>query len=749
MRSTMHRILRRLSFLLSGLVVLTTQAQIAFGGRPIGLAPTPLLPAPATVITPAVEVDALLLEDVQRIASGWKGPFRYGVHHGLDVGTDNGGTWHTLRNGDRVWRTAIECPGAFAIDVLFDRYIVPEGARVFLYNEAGYTLGAFTAASAPGRTRMATSHVPGSRLIVEYHQPASVQTEGELHISRATHAYRDVFKLAKDFGDSGDCNINVICPEGDPWRDQIRSVALIQTDGGYCTGTLLNNCAQDSTPYFLTANHCLDAGVENWVFRFNWDSPTCDPTENAPMDQTISGCTQLVNNPGTDMLFLELSSIPPPEYDVFYSGWDKSGNTPDSVCGIHHPRGDIKKISSSQSTILQANIDVGSGPADCWHITQWDAGTTEPGSSGSAVFNQNKLVIGQLYGGSAECGNSVDDYYGRLDVSWPLIEEWLGTCGDSLLGLGDGKVVPPPIYFDAAVTSIVGIPEILCGTGAISPGITLKNNGVEILNSITVTYGVQGAPTTQYVWFGSLQPGQTVNVTLPTILVSPGAHVLEVSSSLPNNNVDEVAENDLWSYAFSVSNPGAFISLLITLDNYGSDVTWNLATDTGTDLYSGGPYPDFEEGLVDTARWCLTNGCYIFTIYDEFGNGLCCDDGEGSYLITDTAGTVLAESDGQYTDENQNLFCVEVVGVPEINDAFSMIVHPNPANEFLFVQFSGADRVERLTLTDAAGRTVFSAMDMTGKDRVQLPVGAIGNGAYILQAIGKTGSAVQRVVIAH
>jgi hypothetical protein len=225
--------------------------------------------------------------------------------------------------------------------------------------------------------------------------------------------------------------------------------------------------------------------------------------------------------------------------------------------------------------------------------------------------------------------------------------------------------------------------------------------------------------------------------------------VLEVSSSLPNNNVDEVADNDMWSYAFNVSNPGAFISLLITLDNYGSDVTWNLATDTGTDLYSGGPYPDFEEGLVDTARWCLTNGCYIFTILDEFGNGLCCDDGEGSYVITDTAGTVLAESDGQYADENQNLFCVEVVGVPEISDDLNMIVQPNPANEFLFVQFSGGDQVELLTLTDAAGRIVLSAVASKGQERVQLPVGAIGNGAYILQAIGRSGHAVQRVVIAH
>ena len=54
--------------------------------------------------------------------------------------------------------------------------------------------------------------------------------------------------------DSGSCNNNVICPEGDPWRDQIRSVAMITVGGsGFCTGQLINNCANDGTPYFLTA----------------------------------------------------------------------------------------------------------------------------------------------------------------------------------------------------------------------------------------------------------------------------------------------------------------------------------------------------------------------------------------------------------------------------------------------------------------------------------------------------------------
>lgn len=725
-------------------------AQVSFGGRPLALLEhAPALPAPSDVRLPAVDADALLAEDAARAAAGIKGPYRFGYNHSVDLGTAVSGTWHTLRNGDRVWRQAITCPGAFSINFRFDVYEVPEGARVFVYNDQGTTFGAFTAASAPGRTSMGVSQMPGSRITIEYHEPARAAFSGRLHVDRVTHAYRDVFRYAKDLGDSGPCNINVICPEGDEWRDQIRSVAIITTGGsGFCTGTLLNNCEQDSTPYFLTANHCLSPDVADWVFRFNWDSPTCDPTEDGPIDQTVAGCTQLVNNPGTDMLFLELSSIPPADYNVFYSGWDKSGTTPDSVCGIHHPSGDIKKISLSQSPILQDNIDVGNGPADCWQVTQWDAGTTEPGSSGSALFDQNKLVIGQLYGGQADCSNSVNDYYGRLDISWPFIEEWLGTCGDSLLGLGDG--LPEPVHFDAAVTSIVDIPELLCGVGEIAPGITLKNNGDVILTTIVVDYGIQGGPPYVYNWFGSLQPGQTVNVTLPAIpvLFTTMPQVLDVTCSFPNGNVDEEVLNDSWSYTFSVSNPGAEITLLLTLDNFGSDVTWTLAAEGGSDLYSGGPYPDFEEGLVDTVRWCLSNGCYVFTIQDVFGNGLCCDDGEGSYVIIDADSTVLAESDGQYEEENQNIFCPDVVGIQDRDTERGVEVHPNPVSDMLTVRFVGFTRVDRLLLLDATGRTVFATAP-NGAARSTIDTGSLAAGVYTLLADERGERVVQRVVVQH
>ena len=104
---------------------------------------------------------------------------------------------------------------------------------------------------------------------------------------------------------------------------------------------------------------------------------------------------------------------PPESYNVHYAGWDVSGNTPNIPVGIHHPSGDIKKISF--------DYDNASNSGNFWDIDSWDDGTTEPGSSGSPLFDGiSHRIIGQLYWGVASCTNFGYDTYGKTSVSWNL-----------------------------------------------------------------------------------------------------------------------------------------------------------------------------------------------------------------------------------------------------------------------------------------------------------------------------------------
>ncbi len=410
-----------------------TQAQVSFGGEPTAVRTPGVLPAAPLVVMPTVDAELLMAEDQERLDQGIKGPYRFGSNHMVDLGLENSGVWTELSNGDRVWQIAIECPGALSINFEFHDYLIPEGAQVFVYNDAGEHLGAFTAESSGGQHSMGVTQLAGDRITVEYVEPLAVRGEGQLRIGQVTHAYRDVLGLMKGLGDSGSCNNNVICAVGDPWRAQIRSVAMITVGGsGLCTGQLINNCANDGTPYFLTAEHCLPSNnsVSNWVYRFKWHSPSCTSNSNGPTNFTVSGSTLKQANIASDAALIEFNNVPPENYEVFYTGWDKSGTAPTASTAIHHPSGDVKKISFDDDAAGNGTF---SGVA-CWRILNWEDGTTEGGSSGSGLWNQNGLLIGQLFGGQASCSFNVNDYYGKFSNTHPAFAEWLGNCGDQLEG---------------------------------------------------------------------------------------------------------------------------------------------------------------------------------------------------------------------------------------------------------------------------------------------------------------------------
>ena len=219
---------------------------------------------------------------------------------------------------------------------------------------------------------------------------------------------------------------------------------------------MINNTANDGTPYFLTANHCL-GNPGNWVFYFNHESATCNGT-TGPTNQSVSGATTLVSNGSSDFALLELSSVPPASFNVQYAGFDASGNTPESAVGIHHPGGDIKKICFEEDSPYATNA----AGAAVWYINEWEDGVTEPGSSGSPLLTTTTELLAsftvelQLV---TEVNNGQHDYYGRLDVSWGNgASQYLDPTGGNTMvwdGYPDGAVS----YDNDAGVSISGAPE--------------------------------------------------------------------------------------------------------------------------------------------------------------------------------------------------------------------------------------------------------------------------------------------------
>jgi len=371
---------------------------------------------PQEIVLPNIDTKLLLEEDRIELQSSEIKPYRFAKPIPVELDMDNSGTWTTLEDGSTVWQLKIKSDGAYSLNLIYDIFHLPPGAEFFLFSEDyEMILGAFTDYNHKPHGGFSTAPVKGESIILEYNQPHNASFNGEIRISSVSHDYKNIFKQnsSRGYGDSGSCNNNANCPEGDSWQDEISSVAMILTSGGsrLCTGSLINNTEQDLTPYFLTANHCL-GGNNNWIFMFNYESSGCS-NQDGPTNMTVQGSSLLASSSNSDFALLELSESIPDSYNVFFAGWDITGDTPNTPVCIHHPSGDIKKITF--------DYDNASNSGNFWDINQWEDGTTEPGSSGSPLFDGNtKRIVGQLYGGTASCTSITYDTYGKTSVSWDL-----------------------------------------------------------------------------------------------------------------------------------------------------------------------------------------------------------------------------------------------------------------------------------------------------------------------------------------
>ena len=233
----------------------------------------------------------------------------------------------------------------------------------------------------------------------------------------------------------GACNIDTACPLGDAWRNEIRSVARLQIGGGLlCSGQLVNNLRQDDRRLLLTANHCdigtIGSPASSVVFYWNYQAATCGGAE-PNLNQNTNGATELADDVDSDFSLLQANAVPA---GVFFAGWNSSASDV-PACGVtvHHPRGHAKSISgfNGATRTLSPQLTPGGPRIQSWEV-RWVQGTTEGGSSGGGLWNQNKQIIGQLSGGFAACSegnpnvdNDQADYYGRLDAGWAELRAFL------------------------------------------------------------------------------------------------------------------------------------------------------------------------------------------------------------------------------------------------------------------------------------------------------------------------------------
>jgi hypothetical protein len=429
-----------------------TWAQISIGGNPMSWVVNKENDLNGIKFSfPSPDFDALEKEDLEDEKRGV--PPRFGFLHRTTINLLAAQNQVFKSNDWNMWRVEFVCPKALSINFIFDKFWLPEGGKLFIYSkDRKHLIGAFTNQNNKGTLNeirgFATGLVYGENVVMEYEEPIHKKEFAIINISGVVHGYRKIRvpnenKSASSFGQSGSCQVNVNCPDGSNWQNEKRGIAMILVGGNrWCSGSLINNTLNNGDLLFLTANHCLDGrsatsnpNLTDYSFWWDYEAPLCGNPSSEPSPKITNGALILANKFNPDFGLLRLTESPlniNPPVNVFFNGWDRTSTPGSGGAGIHHPSGDIKKISIFQMSPVSNHSCVNSTRPNTWSVV-FNHGnnfysSTEGGSSGSPLFNNSKKIIGQLWSGfdinncvyGPECvaPNRDYSYYGQLHVSW-------------------------------------------------------------------------------------------------------------------------------------------------------------------------------------------------------------------------------------------------------------------------------------------------------------------------------------------
>lgn len=357
--------------------------------------------------------------------------------------TEPDGVWFDTGGGYHLWMVDVVSSGALAMRVHLEAKSLPPGNTIIIHpaptNENSVHVERYDATSFDRRGgQLWSGRFEGDGVRIEYSNRGQPPLVLPFRIDAIHHIFRNWMK------EEAGCNIDLSCRS--EWSDVGHGVASIEFIdsrgvGGSCTGQLLRTASGDYTPYFLTASHCISTPQEAQTVQFHWLYEASNCSGAPPLSFPISSeATLVASHKPTDTSLLMVEGAIPEWRQLEWLRWrpeNVSLGTP--VVGIHHPVGDIKRISfGTKSSFLSTN----------YFGVNFDEGTTNPGSSGSGLFRQDSqelvAILSRVPAGDP-CSRRTNKRYGALYRAYPTLASYLEEGSDDASEPNDDCSAAPAV----------------------------------------------------------------------------------------------------------------------------------------------------------------------------------------------------------------------------------------------------------------------------------------------------------------
>lgn len=767
-------------------------------------------------------LEQLRAEDILRDKNGEL--YRIGVPIFTNISTENTGLWTTQANGDRVWELKINAAGAEALSFIFSNFKL-YGSSVFTVTDLN---GVYRhkPVSKEDMLEDFQQHLAlcfGDELILRLLEPKGTQAS-EILMDRVMYDYRSTGNpMIQKINESDACEINVNCsPVGDTWQDEKRGVArILITDAagqGWCSGSLVNNTAQDCKPLFLTALHCgitTSAANSNlWKFYFKYESPSCtNPSTAGTLDDYfITGCVRKANSndnggdTGSDFLLLQLGSaaneaatittLKTANFNAYWNGWDANNSAVAGGAGIHHPAGDIKKISTFTATPTSQTY--GGAVANTHWRFSWSAnsnghGVTEGGSSGSPIFKSNGRIFGTLTGGSSFCNQlTAPDYYGKVSYHWTSnstnptyqLKTFLDPGNTGALVL-DGSSNPcsaptiPIANFSATPTTVsptgtVSFSDLTSGsptswTWTIAPGTagtawSYTGGTSATSQNPQVIFNTVGQYTITLVAANSQGSDSEIKTNYITVAAATGpcaaSSTAGCTATSDNTYISTVQLNTL-NNASTCSGYTSFSSLSTTLtkgNQYTATIIPSTTTANAQGAYTGDEFAiwidynndnDFLDAGEQVAYVIVAAGwsnVFNFTIPTSAATGSVKMRVRTSYQPND--GAIVPCGVTMYGEVEDYSVVIQSsgAGIEDLNALNTIQLFPNPVSDELIVDLSAVAGEEvTIELFDLFGKLIATSSSQNGSS-VTIAMNGFANGMYQVKLSSGEAQITKRII---